>query len=307
MYELPQPCLEFRDYGNQDDIIAIISEGYDTAVNEVYIRSQYGKYPSTPNLIIVGNNKGIVSLGGPGIYYGKVISKAGERQVPGKRDPVELEIKELAEEPDESAAGVKNIQNVEVESITNTFFGNQFLGYFLKIPQVGYYQDVESRALKSYLTDRVNESIRGVNLPETAVQMIAIPFYAHQNEQYMGVGDGELGQISVRFKLDRYLQNYTALLNWSYLKYDWTFGGKNPDNQMDDRDLWGTFITEFLDADEKRTRKIGYRLIIDSLPGLGLAVDSPEDIEYEVLFRVVEIDTSQFVMGEPLSDRVRIF
>ncbi len=201
----------------------------------------------------------------------------------------------------------KNIKNVEVESVTNPFLGNQFLGYFLKIPQIGYYQDAESKALKSYITDRINESIRGLRLPETAIAMIAIPYFAHQNEQYMGVGDGELGQISIRYKLDRYLQNYTALLNWSYLKYDWTFGGKNPNNQMTNRDLWGTFIVEFLDADENRTRKIGYKLIIDSLPGLDLSVDTTDEIDFEVLFRVVEIDTSQFVMGEPLNDSERIF
>jgi len=205
-----------------------------------------------------------------------------------------------------SANDVKNISNVNVESVTNTFFGNQFLGYFLMIPQVGYYQDGESKKLKSYITDRINESIRGLQLPETAIPMVPISYYAHQNEQYMGVGDGELGQISIRLKLDRYLQNYTSLLNWSYLKYDWTFGGKNPDENFDDRDLQGIFIVEFLDACEDRTRKLGYKVIIDSLPGLSLAVDSPEEVEFEVLFRVIDIDTSQFVMGSPLQNRVVI-
>jgi len=200
----------------------------------------------------------------------------------------------------------KNIQNVEVEGITNPFFGNQFLAYFLKIPQVGYYQDPESRGLKSYVTDRVNESVRGVQLPETSIPMIGMTYFGHQNEQYMGVGDGELGQITVRFLLDRYLQNYTSLLNWSYLKYDWTFGGKNPDENFDDRDLQGIFVVEFLDADESRTRKLGYKIIIDSLPGLSLAVDTPEQVEFEALFRVIDIDTSQFVMGSPLKHRVRI-
>jgi len=200
----------------------------------------------------------------------------------------------------------KNISNVNVEGVTNTFFGNQFLGYFLKIPQVGYYQDGQSKSLKSYLTDRINESIRGVTLPETAIQTIALAYYGHQNEQFMGVGDGELGQISIQLKMDRYLHNYTSFLNWSYLKYDWTFGAKNPDNQMSDRDLWGTFVVEFLDADEKRTRKLGYRLIIDSVPGLNLSVDTPDDVEYEVLFRVVDMDVSQFIMGSPLNDPQRL-
>ena len=104
------------------------------------------------------------------------------------------------------------------------------------------------------------------------------------------------------------MQNYTSLLNWTYLKYDWTFGGKNPENEITtDRDLWGTFLVEFLDADEERTRKIGYKVLIENLPGLSLSVDSGEDIEYEVIFRVMDIDTSQFVMGSPLSDNVRIF
>ena len=200
----------------------------------------------------------------------------------------------------------KNINNVNVESITNTFFGNQFLGYFLLIPQVGYYQDEASKSLKTYIVDRINESIRGVQLPETAITMVAVPYFGHQNEQYMGVGDGELGQISIRFKLDRYLQNYTSLLNWSFLKYDWTFGGKNPNNNMTDRDLRGTFMVEFLDASEERTRKIAYKVIIDSLPGINLGVETPEELEYEALFRVVDVDISQFVMGEPLNDPQRI-
>jgi len=200
----------------------------------------------------------------------------------------------------------KNIQNVEVEGITNPFFGNQFLAYFLTIPQVGHYQDEESKSLKSYVVDRINETIRGIVLPETVVPMIPISYYGHNNAHYMGVGDGELGVINIRFILDRYMQNYTSLLNWSYLKYDWTSGGKNPDNNMNDKDLEGTLMVEFLDADEDRTRKLGYKVIIDSLPGINLGVDSPDQIEFDSAFRVVNVDTSQFVMGTPLQDRVRI-
>ena len=70
--------------------------------------------------------------------------------------------------------------------------------------------------------------------------MVPVSYFAHQNAHYMGVGDGELGQITVRFVLDRYLNNYCALLNWSYLKYDWTFGGKNPDENFEDKDLEGS-------------------------------------------------------------------
>jgi hypothetical protein len=200
----------------------------------------------------------------------------------------------------------KNISNVEVESITNPFFGNQFLGYFLKVPQIGYYQDTESKSLKSYVIDRINESIRGIQLPDTAFPTVPISYFAHQNTNFMGVGDGELGNLSIRFQLDRYLQNYTSFLNWTYLKYDWTFGGKNPDNGFSDDDLQGTFVVQFLDADEERTRKIAYKVIIDVLPGMSLAVDSPDQIEFETSFKIVDIDPSQFVMGEPLQDTQRI-
>lgn len=200
----------------------------------------------------------------------------------------------------------KNIQNVDVEGITNPFFGNQFLAYFLRIPQVGFYQDPETKSLKSYITDRVNETVKGINLPESAIPMIPISYFAHQNAQYMGVGDGELGITTIRFVLDRYLQNYTSLLCWSFLKYDWTFGGKNPDENFSDKDLEGILIVEFLDADEDRTRKLGYRVILDSLPGLNLGVDSPEEIVFEASFRIIDVDTSQFIMGSPLQDRVMI-
>jgi len=297
------PTLYVYDEGDGKTARIVINDGDDAAVNNIYLRERYGEYKSEPDLIIAGNDASTIELV-PGPYYGKVISNTDSGVINGTTDPVAFRIFPIQEESEDV---VKNIINVQVESVTNTFFGNQFLAYFLQIPQVGYYQDEESKTLKSYVTDRINESIRGVQLPETAIQMMSLPYFGHQTEKYMGIGDGELGQISIRLKLDRYLQNYTSLLNWSYLKYDWTFGGKNPNNQMTDHDLWGTFIVEFLDAEEQRTRKMGYKLLIDSLPGLPLAVDSPEEIEYEALFRVVEMDTSQFVMGEPLNDPVRIF
>jgi len=304
------PTVEFRDEDNEADILAIVAGSEDTASNEIYIRARYEDYSETPNVTISGDGEIVITLGSPDFYYAKLISKRN----PGDTDEdsytsseVILEIKSIVDSADEAEGGVKNIKNVDVQSVTNTFFGNQFLGYFLKIPQVGYYQDMDTKALKPYVTDRINESIRGLQLPETAIPMMPIPFYAHQNEQYMGVGDGELGQISIRFKLDRFLQNYCSLLNWSYLKYDWTFGAKNPANQMDDRDIRGTFVVEFLDEEEKRTRKLAYKIVIDTLPGLPLGVETPDDLEFEALFRVLDIDTSQFVMGEPLSERVRIF
>ena len=115
-------------------------------------------------------------------------------------------------------AGSKNVPNSTVEPITNTFFGNQFIASFMKVPQTGYYQDAGSKSLKSYYIDMMNESIRGVTLPETSVPMIPISSYAHQNTYFKGVGDCELGTISIRFLLDRYMNNYTALLNWSLIK-----------------------------------------------------------------------------------------
>jgi len=310
MSDTYNPTIIFRDAGDENNITAIVKDSDPTASNEIYIRARYSTYDDNPNAIVVGDDSVDISLGTPNFYYAKLISTVNDGDTNESivtTDEVILEVLSATPDSDISDGGTKIIKNVEVESITNTFFGNQFLGYFIKIPQVGYYQDVTSKSLKPYVTDRINESIRGIQLPETAIHMIAIPYYAHQNEQFMGVGDGELGQISLRFKLDRYLQNYTSLLNWSFLKYDWTFGGKNPLNTMTDHDLHGTFIVEFLDADEQRTRKIAYKIIIDSLPGISLAVDTSEDVEFEVLFRVVNIDTSQFVMGDPLNEHVRIF
>lgn len=201
---------------------------------------------------------------------------------------------------------VKNIDNVNLESITNSFYGNQFLTYFIKIPQTGYDADENSKSLRPYNIDRVNETIRSVTLPDTAVAMIPLTYYGHQNFFYAGVGDGELGQITINFKLDRYLNNYTVLTHWSYLKYDWTFGGQNPEHGFSHKDLEGILMVEFLDADEKRTRKISYRLIIDSLTGITLGVDTPDDLNFDATFRVTDVDTSQFIMGEPLSERTRI-
>lgn len=303
------PTLTFRDAGNGSDITAIVSNSYDNSINDIYIRERYGVY-SEEKTTVVGDQSVDITLGTPGFYYAKLVSHTdigdtNESEYLGEE--VILQVLDIPDDPELSDGGVKNIDNVEVESVTNTLFGNQFIGYFLKIPQVGYYQDVESKSLKPYVTDRVNETITGVNIPDTAISMIPISYYAHQNEQFMGVGNGELGILSLGFKLDRYLQNYTAFLNWSYLKYDWTFGGKNPDNNMKDHDIHGTFVTEFIDADEKRTRKIGYKVIIETLPGLNLSVKTPDDVEFEVGFKVVDIDTSQFVMGEPLSDSTRIF
>jgi len=305
---LAQPLLSASVYTDGTRRVSlIITESDSEATNRIYIRRSDEEFSDTPDFSITGDGSKIVTLG-TGSYFAKVISVKGAMYVNGRKDPVAFTIySTVTEEESESSSGeTKNIQNVELQGITNPYYGNQFIGYFIKIPQVGYYQDPETRALKSYVADRINETIRNISLPETAIPMIPISYYAHQNEQYMGVGDGELGQITIRFVLDRYLHNYTSLLNWSYLKYDWTFGGKNPDNQLLDRNLLGTFVVEFLDADEKRSRKLGYKVIIDSLPGISLGVDTPDQIEYEALFRVVDIDTSQFVMGSPLHDRVVI-
>lgn len=215
-----------------------------------------------------------------------------------KRKPVD---------PNDNPPDFKNIPNVEVESITNTYFGNQFLVYFLKIPQIGYYQDPESKSLRSYYIDRINESIRGITLPPINTTMIPLSYFGHQNDYKMGVGDGELGQLSVRLKLDRFLNNYTAFANWNYLKYDWTFGGKNPETQMrTQKDLEGTIVASFLDSTENITRQIAYKIIVDSVPALTLGVDTPDEVEFEVAFRVTDIDLEKFIMGHPLSDRQKI-
>ena len=200
----------------------------------------------------------------------------------------------------------KKIQNVDFESITNSFFANQFIGYFLKIPQFGYYSDNGLKSLKPYFVDRINESIRGIQTPDVSVPVIAASYFAHQNTHFMGVGDGELGMITIRFLLDRYLNNYCSFLNWSFLKYDWTFGGKNPNVQFSDLDLQGIFSVEFLDSGEKRTRKILYKVLVDAVPGLALGTDTPDQVEFQANFRITDIDISQFVEGEPLIDNKKL-
>lgn len=210
-------------------------------------------------------------------------------------------------DPDINPPDYKNIPNVNVEAITNVFFGNQFLAYFLKIPQVGYYQDPESKSLRSYVIDRINESIRGIILPQVSTPMVALSYFGHQNDYKMGVGDGELGMISLRLKLDRYMNNYTSFLNWSYLKYDWTFGGKNPKNNMKKQsDLEGLLVAKFIDSEENMTRQIGYKVIIETVPPLTLSVDSPDEVEFEISLRVTDIDLEYFIMGHPISDRQKI-
>lgn len=210
-------------------------------------------------------------------------------------------------DPNANPPDYKNIENVKIESITNTFFGNQFLSYFLKIPQVGYYQDPETKSLKTYVIDRINETIRGITLPQISVPMVPISYFGHQNDYKMGVGDGELGVITVRMKLDRYLLNYSSFVNWSYLKYDWTYGGVNPKNNMNTlKDLSGLLVVDFLDAEENITRQIAYKVIIDTVPPLSLASDTPDEIEFEIGLRITDIDIEKFIMGHPLSQRQRI-
>jgi len=304
---IPQPTLSSSVFSDGTRRVTLtIDNSDDDATNRVYIRRMSDEFSTTPDFTRLGDGTETVTLGS-GSYAAKVVSIKGSFTSLGLTDPIYFQIyPTVSAEETEAAAEAKNIDNVDVEGITNTFFGNQFLAYFLRIPQVGYYQDPESRSLKSYITDRINETIKGTNLPETAIPFIPIAFSGHQNSQFMGVGDGELGVMSIRFVLDRFLQNYTSLLCWSYLKYDWTFGGKNPDENFEDRDLEGILVVEFLDADENRTRKLGYKVIIDSLPGLNLAVDSPEEIVFEASFRIIDVDTSQFVMGTPLHDAVVI-
>lgn len=210
-------------------------------------------------------------------------------------------------DPNKNPPDYKNIPSVEVESITNTYFGNQFIAYFLKIPQVGYYQDPESKSLRSYYIDRINESIRGITLPEINTTMIPLSYFGHQNAYKMGVGDGELGRIGVRFKLDRYLNNYTAFINWQYLKYDWSFGGQNPKNQTpQQKDLEGILVVDFLDSVEKVSRQIGYKVIVDTVPSLTLASDTPDEVEFEIGLRVTDIDIEKFIMGHPIANRQKI-
>jgi hypothetical protein len=300
---LPQPYLGIGDTSSGSYITASITNSYKDAVNYIFVKKTGGEYSDTADLILIGNTSGRINLG-IGSYYAKVVSTYLNLNSLGKTDPVKFSIS-LPLEIETSET--KNIQNVQFESITNPFFGSQFLTYFIKIPQTGYYQDKESKSLRSYFTDKINETIRGITLPEINTNMIALSYWGHQNDYKMGVGDGELGRISARFKLDRFLNNYTTFLNWQYLKYDWTYGGKNPTNGMKtQKDLEGIIIVDFLDSNEAITRQIGYKVIVDTVPSLTIGVDTPDEVEFEVGFRVTDIDLEKFIMGHPISDRQRI-
>lgn len=305
------PTIEFRDLGDQDQVRVEVKDSNETAENQIFIRDRYGEYSETPNVTLIGDGKSNISLGSSGEYAAKLVSTVYENETvpqdPYTSEEIILNILPLPSILEENDDGeVKNIKNVNLESITNPFYANQFLAYFIKIPQTGYNSDATGKSLRPYNIDRVNETIRTVTLPETAVSTIPLTYYGHQNFYYMGVGDGELGQVSINFKLDRYLNSYTSMIHWSYLKYDWTFGGQNPEHGFSHKDLEGIIIVEFLDAGEERTRKLSYRVIIDSVTGLSMGVDTPDDINFEATFRVTDVDTSQFIMGEPLSERVRI-
>jgi hypothetical protein len=213
--------------------------------------------------------------------------------------------------PDEQPEQNK-IYNAPVESIANPYFGNQFMGQFINVPQTGYYADESHFRLRSYYQDRLNESIRGIQLPEFNVPMIAVPYFGMQNNQYPGVGDGELGSLTVRFKLDRYLNTYCAMLNWNFLKWDWSTGISNQQIETElprdrpQKALEAEFIVEFLDANEDTSRKIAYKMIIDQVPGLSLAVDSPDEIDFECTFKITDMDVSQFVLGSPITHNTRV-
>lgn len=304
---LQQPILSVAETESGTHVRFYISESFALANNKIYIKKLGEEYPDTPNLIITGNDNESYTLGA-GSYFAKVVSTFSTLSALGQTDPVRFSITTVI--PDEEVIDppdYKNVSNVRLEAITNPYFGNQFLSYFLKIPQVGYYQDPESKSLRSYNIDRINETIRGVVLPQVTTTMIAIPYFGHQNDYKMGVGDGELGTIAVKLKMDRFMNNYTSFLNWQYLKYDWTFGGKNPSNQMKKQmDLEGLLVAEFLDVEENITRQIGYKVIVDTVPALALGVDTPEEIEFEITLRVTDIDLEFFIMGHPISDRQKI-
>jgi hypothetical protein len=284
-----------------------ITNAYINSTNSIYIRKIGEEFSDTPNLVIEGNGTDTYTLG-VGLYYAKVTSVFNNLMALGKTDPVKFSVA-IPVTSDEvlSPPEPKNILTVQQESITNTFFGNQFVGYFLKIPQVGYYQDAHSKSLRSYYVDRINESIRGIRLPDINTTMIALSYFGHQNDYKMGVGDGELGHIGVQLKLDKFLNNYTTFINWQYCKYDWTFGGKNPINDMKKQmDLEGIIVVDFIDSTENISRQIGYKVIIDSVPGLSLTTSTPEEIDFEISLRITDIDIEKFVMGHPLSDKQRI-
>jgi hypothetical protein len=300
--EMSQPELLIRDNGDRIHATIQIINSEDEAQNDVYVRKVGESFPDEPTLQITGNGLGEVKLA-VGRYYAKVISRLTNRSVTGKNDPKEFWIRR----PLVISSSEKNIDNVKIEEITNPFYGNQFIAYFTKIPQVGYYQSTNNKTLNLDYLDKLNETMRGITLPTTAIPMIPISFFGHQNDYKTGVGDGNLGSLSIRFKLDRYLNNYTALLQWSYLKYDWTYGGKNPNNKIDTlSDLEGIVMVDFLDAQEEITRRLAYKVVIENLPSLNLAVDTPEELEYDVLFLITDIDPNKFIVGQPLADVQRI-
>jgi len=201
------------------------------------------------------------------------------------------------------------IPNVELEAITNAIYGNAFVGYFTAIPQCGENANHEQNllTLKPYNVDRTNETIKGVTMPETTIPMIAIAFMGHQNAQYAGVGDGEFGMLSLNLKLDRYLNNYSAFLDWSFMKYDWSSGGQNSALGLKSQsDIEGIFVVEFINAEEKTTRKIGYSVIIENLPSLALNVDNAEEIIYDVTFKVTDIDIENFIKTNAISSNTKL-
>jgi len=203
--------------------------------------------------------------------------------------------------------GSKNIDNVDFEEITNPYFGNQFIGYFLRIPQTGYYAESNSFELKSKYVDKINETVRGVTLPESSTTTIPVQYFGHQNLHYNGIGSGDLGTIITRMKLDRYLNNYTTFLVWSHMVYDWTAGGINNNLGITDQDeLSGIITVEFIDSEENRTRKISYKVIVESLPPLSLGVDTPDEVDVDVTFKIVDMDVSQFVISAPLQNPIKI-
>lgn len=197
----------------------------------------------------------------------------------------------------------KDIKNTQLEGVTNTFFGNQFLSYFNKIPQIGHYANVETKSLKGYYVDRINESITGTTLPDISVPSTDLSYYGHQNVPFASAGDGNLGTILVRIKLDRYLNNYTALANWSYLKYDWTQGGRN--FEFSNQELEGIFYVEFIDGEENITRRIKYKVWIENLPSISLAVNTPDEIDFDVTLKVTDINLNEFIEGSVLADPAR--
>ena len=195
----------------------------------------------------------------------------------------------------------KSIEGVMMEGVTNTFYGNQFLGYFIKIPQIGYYSDVETKRLKGYYVDRINETIRGVSLPQVRTSAISLSYRGQSNQHFPGVGDGELGILGVKMKVDRYLNNYTALLNWSFLKYDWTKGKSNETFAI--KDLHGIFVVEFLDSEEQISRKMNYKVWVEDIPLLTLGTDDTDEVEIDVQFQIVDMDISGFIEGQPIKGK----